>query len=49
MKEKLVIEAFILHYLTMYIHFMREMGEIVRYYLLRVRILARLVKLKAKN
>ena len=48
MKEKLIKKTFILHNLTIYIHFMMEMGERVRYYLLSISIrgynLSRLVQ-----
>ena len=33
-----LIEISILHYLIIYIHFMMEMGELVRYYLLTVSV-----------
>ena len=38
MKEKLITEIFIENCLIVYIHFMREMGELVRYYLLPISI-----------
>ena len=39
-EKTLVIEIFILHYWTIYIHVMREVGGVVRYYMIRVIILA---------
>ena len=36
--KKIIIELFSLCYLTIYIHFMMEMGELVRYYLLSISI-----------
>ena len=38
MKEKLIVEIFVLYYSTIYIHFMMEIGELVRYYLLTISI-----------
>ena len=38
MKEKIIIENFALYYLTIYVPFIIEMGELVRYYLLVVSI-----------
>ena len=38
MKEKLIIEILILYYLTIYIHFMMEMQELVKYYLLAISV-----------
>lgn len=49
MKEKLVIEIFILHYLTIYIQFMMEMREFEGDYLLAVVSVVRLLNVKQRN
>ena len=38
MKEKLIVEIFILYYLTIHNHFMMEIRELVRYYLLAISV-----------